>query len=203
MELSKGDYSDPPTWPGFQYRRYWVQAVKRWDKATDVPVHRMGEKSCELGMGAAVEFDHIPDAILASPQYLDEIISVLSVKAGVREGDERRQTFRSAMYEGNKKREETLSQYVSRRQRDCAKLAALGVDIPNTFKAALLREGALLTDQSQQNLTALLQGRDDEPDQVAKMLLCLEVRTDRLAGFSEEVFLADEGKEESAPRKRS
>ena len=42
---NKPDFSDPPSWPGWGHRRLWIQAVRRWDKQTDVPVgnHRGDE----------------------------------------------------------------------------------------------------------------------------------------------------------------
>lgn len=51
----------------------------------------------------------------------------------------------------------------------------------------LLREGAGLSDQSQQNLAALTQGRENEPEIVAKALGRMDVRHDRLTAFTDEV----------------
>ena len=72
-----------------------------------------------------------------------------------------------------------------RRERDFVKASAYGMNIPSEFKATLLREGALLSHQSHQNLTAILQGKDDDPAAVAKALAKLDVRSDRLIGFAE------------------
>ena len=37
----RGDFSDPPSWPGWTYRRQWTLAIRRWDKLSDV---QMGNK---------------------------------------------------------------------------------------------------------------------------------------------------------------
>lgn len=49
----------------------------------------------------------------------------------------------------------------------------------------MLKEGASLNDQNLQNLSALLQGKDDDPDAVAKALAKMDVRHDRISGFVE------------------
>ena len=117
-----------------------------------------------------------------------EIIEVMNQKAGVRDDDDKRRAYRQAITENQRKREETLSQFAVRRQREFRNAANYGVQIPDALKAMLLREGASLTDQSHQNLVALLQGREDEPDMVAQALAKLDVRTDRLTVFTEDTF---------------
>ena len=41
----KGDYSDPPAWPGWSHYRQWRKALRRWNTNTDVPVWRRSEKT--------------------------------------------------------------------------------------------------------------------------------------------------------------
>ena len=184
----KLDYADPPAFPGWSHRRLWVQAVRRWDKQTDVPVHRRAEKLLrKFGWEMQVDFEHLGEDILASPAYLNAIIEVMNNKAGVREDDEKRRAYRLAIVENQRRRDETLAQFSVRRLQDFRAAAAYGIQLPGELKAMLLREGAGLSDQSQQNLAALTQGRENEPEIVAKALGRMDVRHDRLTAFTDEV----------------
>ena len=185
---AKPDLSDPPAWPGWSHRRLWVQAVRRWNKTTDIPVHRRSEKLLRsLGWELASEFEHLSEGLLASEDYLEAIIEVMNSRAGVREDDEKRRAYRQAITETQRKRDESLAQYALRRQRDFRQASNYGVQIPDSLKAMLLREGAGLSDQNQQNLTALLQGSEDNPDSVARALGRMDVRADRLVAFTEDI----------------
>jgi len=89
-----------------------------------------------------------------------------------------------------------MAQYAMRRQKDFRNAAIHGVVIPNSLKAMLLKEGAGLSDQNVQNLTALLQDKGDDPDAVARCLGRMDVRSDRLSAFvdhdtPEATYLAD------------
>ncbi|CAK8995356.1 Uncharacterized protein SCF082_LOCUS4325, partial [Durusdinium trenchii] len=182
----KGDFTDPPTWPGWSHRKYWVQAVRRWDKSSDLPVHKRAEKVLRsFGWELQPDFEHVPESVLASSAYLDVLIEILNNKAGVREDDEKRRAFKAALMEQQRRRDETLAQFAVRRQRDFTHAASFGVAIPEAFRATMLREGAGLSEQNQQNLVALLQGHEDEVNAVAKALSKLDVRSDRIAAFSE------------------
>ena len=184
---SKPDYSDPPSWPGWNYRKYWTAAIRRWNKFTDVPVHKRAEKVLRvLGWEMMADFEHLSEAELADGDYLERIISVLENKAGVREDDEKRKAIRAVMQESNRKKDETLAQYAVRREREFTKASSFGLDLPASLRSTLLREGALLSEQSQQNLVALLQGQDENPLAMAKALSRLDVRGDRLIGFVED-----------------
>ena len=48
------------------------------------------------------------------------------MKAGVKEDDEKRQGFRAIMHENGRRRDETLSQYAMRMQRNFTKAATTG-----------------------------------------------------------------------------
>ena len=136
------------------------------------------------------------EEVLSSSLYLDAIIEVMNAKAGVREDDEKRRAYRQAITENQRHREESLAQYAMRRQKDFRNAAIHGVVIPNSLKAMLLKEGAGLSDQNVQNLTALIQDKGDDPDAVARCLGRMDVRSDRLSAFvdhdtPEATYLAD------------
>lgn len=94
-------------------------------------------------------------------------------RAGVREDDEKRRAYRQAIVESQRSR---LAQYAVRRLQDFRTAASYGIQLPGELRAMLLREGAGLSDQNQQNLAALTLGRDDDPDVVARALGRLDVR---------------------------
>ena len=64
---TRPDYSDPPTWPGWAHRRLWVQAVKRWDKQTDVPTFRVEKLLRTFGWEMQIDFEHLSDDTLGIP----------------------------------------------------------------------------------------------------------------------------------------
>ena len=182
---AKGDFSDPPAWPGWQYRRHWTQAVRRWNKSTDVPLYRRAEKVLRsLGWELQADFDHLAESQLLEEAYLEHILSVIDSKAGVRDGDEKRKVYKAVLTETHRRKDESLAQYSLRRQRDFHRAAGYDMDLPPSLRAAMLREGAGLSDQNQQNLTALLGGRDTDPDHMAKALGMLDVRADKIIGFA-------------------
>ena len=89
---------DPPAWPGWQYRRHWTLAVRRWNKATDVPLYRRAEKVLRsLGWELQADFNHLSEEDLLADSNLDQILAVLDSKAGVRDGDERRKIYKAAL----------------------------------------------------------------------------------------------------------
>ncbi|CAE6937198.1 unnamed protein product [Symbiodinium sp. CCMP2456] len=181
--LTEGDFSDPPAWPGWTYRKQWEVALRRWDKQTDVPVFRRAEKILRsLGWEMQVDFEHLTEDALTAPGYLDLILGVMSMKAGVRDDDEKRQTFRNVIHGSTRRKDETLGQFANRRIRDFTKAASYGILLPDEFKVALLREGAGLSDQNLQNLTVMTQGREADVDHLAATLARLDVRGDRLSG---------------------
>ena len=182
--LPKPDYSDPPSWPGWSHRRQWSLALKRWNKSTDLPVHRRAEKVLRtFGWEMQSDFEHISEDTLASHDYLEVILKVIDSKAGVREDDEKRRAFRAVMSENVKKKDETLAQYAVRRQREFSRASDFGVTLPAELRAAMLREGALLTEQNMQNLTTLVGGNDYDPEAVCRALGRMDVRSDRLIGY--------------------
>ncbi len=198
----KGEYSDPPSWPGWGHRKQWVISVRRWDKLTDHPVSRRADKVLRaLGWDMAADFEHLSEQDLIGPNYLDLILKVIETKAGVRDGEERRLAFKRAMYQTGRRRDETLAQFAVRRLQDFSIATSHGINMPKDFQASLLKEGAGLSDQNVQNLTSLLHGQDSDPNEVARCLGLLDVsRGDRVTGlvlpdedyFQTETFVAEE-----------
>ena len=181
----KGEFSDPPAWPGWQYRRQWVAAVRRWNKASDVPVGRRAERVLRtLAWEMAAEFEHLTETQLTAADYLEKIIGVIEMKAGAREDDHRRAAFKAVLHDNGRRKDESMGQFANRRLRDFTRASSYGIQLPNEFKAALLREGAGLNDQGLQNLTALMQGQDHDVDKLAHTLARLDVRHDRISGFA-------------------
>lgn len=131
------------------------------------------------------DFEHLSETLLASEQYLSEILHIIDSKAGVREDDDKRRSFRAVMVESQRRKDETVAQYSLRRQRDFNRVRDFGIALPPEFRSMMLKEGAGLNDQNLQNLSALLQGKDDDPDAVAKALAKMDVRHDRISGFVE------------------
>ena len=181
----KGDFSDPPSWPGWMHRRFWIQAVRRWNKGSDLPTDRRADKVLRsLGWEMQPDFEHLLESQLTGESYLENIIDVINTKAGVREDDEKRRAFKAAIVDNQRRKDETFSQYAVRRLRDFSQASTYGVVIPSEFKATMLREGAGLSDQNHQNLSAILQGNDQCPDIMAKALGKLDVRPDRISAFA-------------------
>ena len=128
-------------------------------------------------------------ARMSLPQAMGAVLASLGQEHGCsplpasRQGkhDERHQAYRSVRHENTRKKDETLAQYSMRRLRD---FTSHGVILPAEFRVAMMREGAGLTEQGQQNLTALLQGKDDDVDHLASTLAKMDIRADRLSGYA-------------------
>ena len=129
------------------------------------------------------DFEHLGEAVLASPGYLEAILQVIDNKAGVREDDEKRRAFKAIMSENNKRKDETLAQYAVRRQREFNRAADFGVSIPGELRASMLREGALLSEQNMQNLSTLVGNNEHDPEAISRALGRMDVRADRLVGY--------------------
>ena len=181
---AKPELSDPPAWPGWSHRRQWSLAVKRWNKNTDIPVYRRADKVLRsMGWEMQSDFEHLSEDRLSAPTYLEDILQIIDNKAGVREDDEKRRAFRVVMSENFRRKDETLAQFAVRRQKDFAKAADFGVNIPPELRASMLKEGAQLSDQNLQNLTTLVAHNEYDPDLVCRALGRMDVRSDRLVGF--------------------
>ena len=91
--------------------------------------------------------------------------------------DESKLLLRKALFSVERGKDESLRQYTTRRlaQIEAASAAAL-VTMPTTTWGTVLKEGARLTKQSEQNLNTLLNG-STELDDVARALNMLDVES--------------------------
>ena len=154
---------------------------------TRTPISRWREeliRYCDLWDGSCnPNSEHLTEEMLASPSYLENIIDILNNKAGIRQDDEKRRAFKSAVTENGRRKDETLAQYAMRRLRDFNHASTFGVVIPDEFRATMLKEGAGLSEQNMQNLSSMVQGREHCPEVVARALARLDVRSDRMTGY--------------------
>ena len=74
------------------------QCLRRWNKNTGVPLYRRAEKVLRsLGWEMQVDFEHLTESELVEAGYLDAILKVMNLKAGVRDDDEKRQAFKDVI----------------------------------------------------------------------------------------------------------
>ena len=190
QQRARGDYSDPPPWPGWTNYRLWKKSIARWNKNTDVKLARRGEKLMRiLPWDVQLLMEHITESELAGEHYLDKIVAVLDVMAGEREDTEARRSLREAFYEGEKRKDESLTQYVARREQQFRKVALAGIDIPPPMQGMLLSDGAALNHQAAQNLRTLT-GGSMQMDRIAKALREMEVPDDRIMARGGRVLLS-------------
>ncbi|CAK0813514.1 unnamed protein product [Prorocentrum cordatum] len=158
----KGDYSDPPAWPGWNHYRQWRRALKRWDTNTDVPAWRRAEKLLKLfDYNLQAKFDDVPESTLTGLGWLEVILGRMDMMTGEREGDDLRRAGRKALFEAQRNKDEALIQFVSRREAQLTEAESHEMWLSPKLKGLLLEEGAGLTSQGQQNLRTLTQGRMD------------------------------------------
>ena len=211
---SKGDYSDPPSWSGWNNYRLWRRALLRWNANTDVAIWRRAEKVLKtLDWDLQAKLDHLTETTLSSPPYLTEILSVLDILSGEKEDSDRRRAVRAALFEGARKPDEGLAQYALRRESQF-ELANRYVSLPEDIKGILLEEQSGLPRQAMQNLRVLTKGQHSYSE-VKKALQILDLdeesmiksgKTSYFGGASEvehsesdiddeEIFLALEAQE--------
>ena len=167
---TKGDFSDPPTWGGWASYRLWKKALARWDQNTDVPVWRRFEKlSKQLDWDLQSRLEHVDEKVLAGPGYLQAIFGILDGIAGEKDVSEKRRVVRAALFEGQRKKDETLSFAGADRY----------LTIPSELKAFILEETAALSRQGVQNLRTLTGGAADF-DKMVGALKTLDVEEEPL-----------------------
>ncbi|CAE7298113.1 unnamed protein product, partial [Symbiodinium microadriaticum] len=137
-----------------------------------------------LGWEMQVDFEHLSETELVAPTYLDAILRVMHLKAGVRDDDEKRQAFKDVIHGAARRKDESLGQFATRRIRDFTKAATYGITLPPEFRVSLMKEGAGLSDQNLQNLAVLTQGKETDVDFLAAVMARMDVRTDRLSGYA-------------------
>ena len=176
----KWDISEPPTFPGFSANYLmWRKAVLRWKMTTDHLVEKLGTKvmnSLDWTVQAFVDARISKEALL-QPDAVESILKVLDAKAGWIQEDESKLLLRKALFSVERGKDESLRQYTTRRlaQIEAASAAAL-VTMPTTTWGTVLKEGASLTKQSEQNLNTLLNGSTELAD-VARALNMLDVES--------------------------
>ena len=176
----KADYSDPPSWPGWAHFRQWRKAVARWNDSTDVVMARRADKVMKLfDWELQSKFEHLSDVVLQSPEGVPRIFEVMDRLSGVREGDDMRRVTRAALFEYSRRRDETLSMFVGRREQQYTQAEDFRVVLPSQVKALLLEEGAGLSAQGEQNLRTLTSARLDF-EIVSKALRDLDTHRERL-----------------------
>ena len=119
------------------------------------------------------KLDHVSEATLASPAYITEVLGVLDVLAGEKEDSERRRAVRAALFEGNRKNDESLAQYALRRESQF-EIAGRFLSIPEEIKGILLEEQSGLSKQSMQSLRVLTKGQHSYSE-VKKALQVLDL----------------------------
>ncbi|CAE7224945.1 RE2 [Symbiodinium sp. CCMP2592] len=184
---AKGDYSDPPAWGGWSSYRLWKKSLIRWNQNTDVPMWRRFEKlSKQLDWDLQGRFEHVPEATLAGAGYLDAVLGILDGLAGEKDASEKRRVVRAALFEGQRKKDETLSQFAVRREQEFAG-ADRYLTIPSELKAFILEETAGLTRQGVQNLRTLTSGAGDF-DKMVGALKTLDVEEEPLTKGKSALF---------------
>ena len=188
---TKGDYADPPSWPGWSHYRLWRRALVRWNSNTDVALYRRAEKVLKnLEWEMQAKLDHLSEEILSSSNYLTAIFGVLDVLAGEREDSEKRRAIRAALYEGNRKSDDSLAQYALRRESQFSSVSKY-LNLPDELKAVMLEEQSGLTKQGTQNLRVLTGGQHDYA-RVRKALQVLDTEEESLFKTGKNSFLATE-----------
>ena len=176
----KCDISEPPAFPGFSANYLmWRKAVLRWKMTTDHPVEKLGTKvmnSSDWTVQAFVDARISAEALL-QPDAVESILKVLDARAGWIQEDESKLLLRKALFSVERGKDESLRQYTTRRlaQIEAASAASL-VTMPTTTWGTVLKEGARLTKQPEQNLNTLLNG-STELDDVARALNMLDVES--------------------------
>ena len=146
---------------------------------TDHLVEKVGTKvmnSLEWTVQAFVDGRFSTEALL-QPDAVESILKVLDAKVGWMQEDESKLLLRKALFSVERGKDESLRQYTTRRlaQIEAASAAAL-VTMPTTTWCTVLKEGARLSKQSEQNLNTLLNG-STELDDVARALNMLDVES--------------------------
>eukprot|EP00913_Durusdinium_trenchii_P030920 g28961.t1 len=145
-----------------------------WNTNTDVAIWRRAEKVLKtLEWDLQAKLDHVSEATLASPAYITEVLGVLDVLAGEKEDSERRRAVRAALFEGNRKNDESLAQYALRRESQF-EIAGRFLSIPEEIKGILLEEQSGLSKQSMQSLRVLTKGQHSYSE-VKKALQVLDL----------------------------
>ena len=177
--FEKGDYSDPPPFPGFDaHYRIYRMSLERWNSSTDVAVHRRADKvlrtlSWEI---QAQLIDAIDPAVLTSETGIEAIIAKLDVKAKWRQEHESRRVFRQALFEVDRRKGESITQFASRREAQLAAAQSLGHAMPAETQGSIVLEGAQLSLQDERNVRTIT-GGDMSLPVILRALSLIDVET--------------------------
>ena len=166
----KCDISEPPAFPGFTANYLmWRKAVLRRKMTMDHAVEKLGTKVMN-------SLDWTVQAFVDARISAEALLQPDAVAGWIQE-DESKLLLRKALFSVERGKDESLRQYTTRRlaQIEAASTAAL-VTMPPTTWGTVLKEGARLTKQSEQNLNTLLNG-STELDDVARALNMLDVES--------------------------
>lgn len=126
---------------------------------------------------------------MTSFHYLDAILQVLDILAGEREDSDKRRAIRAALYEGNRKNNESLAQYALCRDGQFSTASQYMV-IPDELRAFMLEEQSGLTKQGLQNLRVLTDGKH-EYSRVRRALQVLDIGDESLFKAGKPSFLVN------------
>ena len=104
---------------------------------------------------------------------MTEILTVLDVLAGEKADSERKRAVRAALFEGNRRSDESIAQYALRRESQF-EVASRYITLPDDVKGILLEEQSGLSKQTMQNLRVLTKGQHSYSE-VKKALHVLDV----------------------------
>lgn len=86
----------------------------------------------------------------------ERILSMIEALGGLRSGDGRRRRLREALFDFERQRTESLTEFVTRRAGQFGRATRHGLVLPEETKGLILIEGARLEFPGQQNLQTLL-----------------------------------------------
>ena len=175
----KADCSDPPAWPGWAHFRL-AQGCGPLEQQPRVSLPRRADKVMKLfDWELQSKPEHLSDDVLQSTDGVIRIFEVMDRFSGERESDDMRRATRVALFEYSRRRDETLSMFVGRREQQYAQAEDFRVVLLSPVKALLLKEGAGLCAQGEQNLRTLKSARLHF-DVVSKALRDLDTHRERL-----------------------
>ena len=138
----------------------------RWDAATDVQVHRRAERIFKtMDWELQARFEHLEDDVVTGPDYLSHIVRILDTLSGENTLVDKRRAVRRALFEGQRKDGESISQFTLRREQEFA-MAEKYMSFPGDLKALMMEEQAGLGKQGTLNLRTLTSGSTQYEDVV-------------------------------------
>lgn len=149
--------------------------MTRWSALSDHPPRRQAYRfmrSLPYDLQAHLA-DRVPEGELFSDKCVENILTTIEARAGLRSGDEQRRCLREALFEFERQKNESLTEYITRREAQFGRAAGYRLMLSEEAKSLFLIEGAKLQHQGQQNLQTLLAG-NEAFDNVANALRRLD-----------------------------